>query len=179
MSRDCSGVYINHQPIYPRDKPGLESAAVFYKYFITNPDRLALILISSVVSDNTSISPISFELKTYRLYLLIYTPESEICGRWKERKSGSIWLLYLHDIGDFPGCFVTKVRPIDKSFHHGKIKLSHWASSAAISEHNKLLQYWKVKVFSKLDLMQMIGSKYAISHFDLRKSIANVSDTVV
>lgn len=77
------------------------------------------------------------------------------------------------------GCFVTKVRPIDKSFHHGKIKLSHWASSAAISEHNKLLQYWKVEVFSKLDLMQMIGSKYAISHFDLRKSIANVSDTVV
>lgn len=33
-------------------------------------------------------------------------------------------------------------------------------------------------MFSKLDLMQMIGSKYAISHFDLRKSIANVSDTV-
>lgn len=93
-----------------------------FKYFITNPDRLALILISSVVSDNTSISPISFELKTYRLYLLIYTPESEICGRWKERKSGSIWLLYLHDIGDSPGCFVTKVRPIDKKFSSRKNK---------------------------------------------------------
>lgn len=93
-----------------------------FKYFITNPDRLALILISRVVSDYTSISPISFELKTYRLYLVNGTPESEICGRWKERKSGSIWLLYLHDIGDFPGCFVTKVRPIDKKFSSRKNK---------------------------------------------------------
>lgn len=28
VSRDCSRVFINQQPIYPRDKLGLESAAV-------------------------------------------------------------------------------------------------------------------------------------------------------
>lgn len=114
------GIYKSPANLSPRQAwPGIGCC---FKYFITNPDRLALILILSVVSDYTSISPISFELKTYRLYLVNGTPESEICGRWKERKSGSIWLLYLHDIGDFPGCFVTKVRPIDKKFSSRKNK---------------------------------------------------------
>lgn len=70
----------------------------------------------SVVSDYISIFLILFELKIYCFYLVNGILELEICGCWKERKLGFIWLLYLYDIGDFFGCFVIKVRLIDKKF---------------------------------------------------------------